>query len=255
MNSDSYNSSEDFFQIDIKTLVDAVVLKIKMIILFALAFGVSAFIISEFVITPKYMASITMCINNNKTMVTDSMDYNDVNASITLVPTYVELIQSYNVLNEVAAKTHDLGYTADDISGMIGVATKEETQIIMLSVINPNPEHANIIANAIAKVAPEKIIDLMEGTNVKVVDESVLPETPVSPSVKKNTVLGFLFGGFLGVALAVLLALLDNSVKSEDDLIHMFKDIPVLGVIPEFINEENESLDSDNKANKETKDV
>lgn len=228
---------EDLFEIDLKSIINAVMSRLKMIVVFALAFALSAFIISNFVMVPKYRATITMCISNSKTMISDSFDINDVNAGIALVPTYVELIQSNNVLGEVAAKTQDLGYTIDDIYSMISISTKEETQIITLNVTNPNPEHANIIANAIADIAPDKITDLMEGSAVKVVDESVLPEYPVSPNVFKYTILGFLFGGFLGVALAILSTLLDTTIKTENDITELYPNIPVLGVIPTFVNQ------------------
>ncbi len=244
MNSNS-NISDEMFEIDFKMLINAVLARIKMIILFAVVCGLSAFLISKFVIIPKYCANVTMCVSNNKTIVADGLDFNDVNASITLVPTYIQLIQSNTVLGEVAAKTNELGYTAKDIGGMISISGYDDTQIINLEVVNPNPEHANIIANAMAVVAPDKMEDLMEGAAVKVIDESVLPEEPFSPSTKKNTLLGFILGAFIGIAIAVIIEMLDTSVKSESDLNSMYPDLPVLGVIPEFTMIEENSSKSD----------
>lgn len=228
----------DYGEIDFRNILEAVLLRIKMICLFTVSFGIIAFLISEFVIVPKYAASATMCIANNATLVSDSVDYNDVNAALTLVPTYVELIQSKNVLDEVAARTQDLGYTSDDIASMLSISYSETTQIIALTITNPDPERANILVNAIAKVAPDKISDLLEGSYIKIIDESTVPELPVSPNVKKNTLMGALFGLFVSVAIAVAYALLDDSVKSESDLTGMFPDIPVLGVIPQFTGED-----------------
>lgn len=230
--------NEDFLSIDIKDIINSIVQRARMIALFAVVTCICFFLISKFVMVPLYEADVTLCVGNNKTMVSDGMDYNDVNASITLVPTYVELIQSNNILSEVAARTQSLGYDAEDIGGMLSVSAYEETQIIMLSIINPNPEHANIIANCIAEVAPEKIVELMEGTSVKVVDESELPTAPISPNVKKNTVLGFLFGAFIGIVIAILLSIFDNSIKEESNLTDLFPELPVLGIIPEFSSED-----------------
>lgn len=233
MNSKDENN-EDFFDIDLHRLINAVFTRIKIIVSFAIAFGISAFLLSNFVITPKYAATITMCVNNNKTMASDTLDFNDVNAGIALVPTISKLIQSYNIVDEVAAKTQDLGYVSDDILAMMGISSIDETQILALNIVNPNPEHANIIANAFADVIPGKINDLMEGSSVKIVDESVIPEKPVSPNAIKYSVYGFIFGGFIGVLLAILLELLDTTIKNEDELINLYPNLPVLGVIPDF---------------------
>lgn len=241
MNSTSTNS-DVYFEIDIRKIFNAILKKIKMIILFAVAFGVSAFLISNFVMTPKYSASVSMCINNSNSMSSDSLDINDVNAGIALVPTYIELMQSYNILSEVAAKTQDLGYAVEDIVSMISVSTIDETQIAIVSVVNPNPEHANIIANAIADVVPERIVSFMEGTSIKVVDNSVLPEQPSFPNVKKFTFLGTAFGLFIGIVLAVLIELLDRTIKSESDINDIYANIPVLASIPEFTQVDDASM-------------
>lgn len=246
MNSTAINSDINF-EIDISKIFEALLKRIKMIILFTAAFGISAFLISNFVITPKYIASVSMCITNNKSMASDSLDINDVNAGIALVPTYIELMQSYNILSEVAAKTQDLGYTVEDIASMISVSTVDETQIAVVSVVNTNPEHANIIANAIADIVPDRIVSFMEGTSIKVVDNSVLPEEPASPNVKKYTVFGLALGLFLGAALAVLMELLDRTVKSEGDLNSIYENIPVLGIIPEFNHSEDAEHTEENK--------
>ncbi|MGN1318088.1 MAG: YveK family protein [Lachnospirales bacterium] len=229
--------------IDIKNLVAAVLSKAKMIVLFAVVFGLSSFLLSEFVIVPKYQTNISMCINNNATVVSGSLDFNDVNASITLVPTYIELLQSNSMLSAVAEKVQELGYTANDIADMISVSTTEETQIISVTVTSTNPEHANIIANAIAETVPDKIVDFMDGTSVRIIDGSTLPDKPASPNVKKNTLLGFILGGIIGIALAVAIELMDNSVKNENDLNNLYPDLPILGVIPTFTQSVEKSVD------------
>lgn len=47
-----------------------------------------------------------------------------------------------------------------------------------LTVINPNPEHAYIIANAIADTAPIKATEIMDGSSVKVIDYAEQPLRP-----------------------------------------------------------------------------
>lgn len=238
MNS-NVDINDDALEIDISRLIQAVFSKIKLIVLFGIVFGLSAFLVSKFVMVPKYQANITMYVSNNATVTSDGFDFNDVNASITLVPTYIELMNSHNILSDVAEETKDLGYSVDDIADMISVSTVEETQIISLTVTNPSAEHANIIANAIANIVPNKVVELMEGSAVRVIDESEIPEAPSSPSTKKNTLLGFMLGIIIGIILAVLMELTDNSVKGESDLNSICPDLPILGIIPAFTKTED----------------
>lgn len=248
VNVNSNTLAQDDLEINFKEIFNAVIARYKLIALMAVVVAFCALLISAFVITPKYQARITMVINSVSD-VTNGFRSDDVTASISLVPTYIELVKSNNVLGDVAAKTQDLGYEAADIADMLSITSTEETQIIEIGVTNSDPEHANIIANAIASIVPDKIVDLMEATSVKVVDASTVPDAPISPNVKKNTAIGFVVGALLGIAIATLIALLDNSIKDESDIAAMYPGLPVLGVLPKFTAKESKP-DVDN--NEET---
>lgn len=69
------------------------------------------------------------------------------------------------------------------------------------------------------------------GQNVRVIDAAQPPRQTYKPKVKLNTLLGLLFGLFLGVAAAFLMEYIDNTLKTPDDVRNAL-DIPVLGMIP-----------------------
>lgn len=71
----------------------------------------------------------------------------------------------------------------------------------------------------------------MEGSSVRIVDYAVVPAYPVSPSITKITMIGFLLGGFVSVGIIVLMELLNESIRSEDYLLQTY-DLPILAVIP-----------------------
>ena len=50
------------------------------------------------------------------------------------------------------------------------------------------------------------------------VEEAEKPNYPVSPNVKKNMIMGGLIGAVLAVGVFTLLFLLDDTIKSEEDV-------------------------------------
>jgi chain length determinant protein EpsF len=69
-----------------------------------------------------------------------------------------------------------------------------------------------------------------EQSDVAVLNPAVVPTEPSGPRVLLNTLVAFLLGTVLGVALALLLELLDRPVRSGGDIKDMLG-IPVLGTI------------------------
>ena len=113
----------------------------------------------------------------------------------------------------------------------------EEAPIFIVTVRNPVPEYAQIIANTFADVAPGLIQGVVKGSDAEIIDRAKLPEKPVSPNVKRFTLIGLVLGFVLGAGLVLLLESLDARVKSSDYLTQTFE-LPVLGVIPNIAAEQ-----------------
>ena len=98
------NNTNDMEQIEIKRLLEIVLDKFVSIVVVTLIFGVLAFAVSKYFITPQYSSEITMIIDNRKntTYLNNAMETKTLSSDITaaqlLVPTYVEMIKSRNVL-------------------------------------------------------------------------------------------------------------------------------------------------------------
>ena len=70
--------------------------------------------------------------------------------------------------------------------------------------------------------------------SVEVHDQPVISESPVSPNVTLNLVLGAVVGLIFGVGIAFLLEYMDTSVKSLED-VERYLQVPVLAVIPKDV--------------------
>jgi len=114
--------------------------------------GATAFIISKRTV-PVYMATTRLLIN--EAPATKNTDYASVLASERLARTYSELLTTQPVLEEVNSR---LGLTRSErqLSSQIKVNLLRDTQLIDVSVEDPNPVLAADIANAIVAVFSEQ---------------------------------------------------------------------------------------------------
>lgn len=247
------HNTNDLEQVDIKRMIEIVLDRIVSIVVITIIFGLVAFALSEFFITPKYESSITMFVNNRRSSNEETLETktlsSDITASQLLVPTYIEMIKSNNVLQEVAdvveEKTGER-YTVKKIKDMLTAEAVANTEIIRVSIKTTDTAMAREIANTIADVAPDKIQKFIELSDVRIIDRAKLSTSPVSPNVRNNTILGALLGFVLSISFILLRELFDVRVKSADDLVSRFK-YPVLGAIPEiYVSYDDSSFDEDN---------
>ena len=187
-----------------------------------------AFLLTKIFITPQYAASASLYVYNtdNRETITQS----DITTSQKLVETYIVIMQSDAVLNQVAEESA-LGYTAKEIKAMFTASAINNTEVFQITIKNPNPEHARLLANTFLKVAPSEIIRVVKAGSVETVDEATLPTSPVSPNTMRNTLIGGLLGLLLSAAIVVLKEFLDTTIKTAED-IKKLTSIPIIGVIP-----------------------
>lgn len=72
----------------------------------------------------------------------------------------------------------------------------------------------------------------LKGNNVRIVDLADVPEYPILPKKRSSLMLGLLGGIALGLALAFLIEMLDQSIRTQED-IEQKLGLPFLGVIPQ----------------------
>jgi capsular exopolysaccharide synthesis family protein len=69
-------------------------------------------------------------------------------------------------------------------------------------------------------------------SNVRVVERALVPKSPFRPSLRNDLSMGLASGLILGFGLALLLHLLDRTIKSGEELERVL-DLPVLSVVPD----------------------
>ena len=218
-------------ELDLMQVIQILWNKIWLIVLVGLLSGVAAFLGTHFLIIPKYTASVKLYVNNSTKINTD-ITSSDLSASQSLVDTYITIIRSDVVLDEVVRQT-GLAYSAAEIDEMITAGSINNTEVFRVSVSNPDAAAAAKIANSIAEIASERIGEIVRGSSVKIIDQAKIPTAISSPDLKKNTLIGVLIGFVTVIAVILLIELLDQRVKTEGDL-EKISDLPILGCITEF---------------------
>lgn len=78
-----------------------------------------------------------------------------------------------------------------------------------------------------------KISEVMQPTDVQIIDEAIVPDKPVSPKKALNIIIAAVLGLFLGIGLALMLEYLNQAIRSTDD-VEYYLDLAVLGSIPDY---------------------
>ena len=239
------NMEED--TIDLLELAKALWKNILIIALVAVLFGSAAFGYTAFLIEPEYQATASLYVNNSSFSLgatSFSISSADLSASNSLVSVYIYILQSRTTMEDVI-KEADLSYTPEELSKMVSAKGVSSTGAFEVTVTSNNPAEAELIANTIAQILPDRISEIVDGSSVRIVDYAVIPSHRAGPSMVKNTAVGILAGGFLAAAVVILRFLLDDRykvlIKSADELREMYPDIQVLAMIPDMRVSEKKS--------------
>lgn len=215
-------------ELDLRALWQVIAKRWKFIIVIPLAAALISLLVSAYIITPQYTASTTIIVTRPAD--TSELIYRDVQLSRELVGTYREIMHSRRVL-EMAIANRSLPYSAGQLREMVDVQAVRDTELLTVDVTHPDPELARDIANEMARVFKEQVVDIMKIENVSVVDEAVTPGGAVSPRVDLNVAVAFVVGLMAAFGLAFLHEYLDQSVKDPGEAQQLLQ-VPVIGVVP-----------------------
>jgi len=221
-------------------LMDILKLYLKRWWIIAIAIIVGAVIagiVTTTLITPMYTSYGTLYTENTADIMSQNVteiDYNTSMARKELVKTYAEILSS-NSFMQLVADQIDLGYSAGQIKSMVSMSSKNETEILIISVTSPDPTTSHIIAQKVLDIAPKFVSEIIEGGSAKILDQPVFSKNPSSPNLVKNVEIGAILGILFSLALILAIEIIDNKVKDADSVAAMFK-YPVLGEIPSMQN-------------------
>lgn len=172
----------------------------------------------------------------------------DLQLGASLTSDYTVLITSTPVMEQVISDL-DLDMTAEQLKGSVSINNPTDTRILEITVNNTDSKMAKKIVDEIANVSSSYIGDKMEVIPPKIIEVGKIATVRTSPSVKKNAALGFLLGFLACAAIVVVYAVMDDTIKTEED-IEKYLGVSVLAKVPDrkdFINSKNRKSKNKNK--------
>ncbi len=219
-------------ELDLKELIYIIRERLWFIIFITiLAVGASA-TISYFVLEPVYRASTTLMVGKPPEYYMDStqLQIQDLNLNQRLARTYGEIVKSRGV-SELVISRLELNLTPEQLKNKTSVDLVKDTEFITISVTDTNPEQAAIIANKVAEIFQDRVIEMMKVDNVQVLDSAIVPKSPIKPRPQLNIAIAGVLGIMLSVFIVFLLEYLDNTIKTPED-IEKYLGLNVIGIIP-----------------------
>ena len=169
---------------------------------------------TKLLITPQYTATSMIYILSESTSITSLAD---VQIGDSLAQDFMIIGKSRPVVEKVI-KRLDLDASYEAVSKTITFENPTDSHILKISVTNPEPKLAADISNAVAEVTRAQIADVMGTDEPNTLEEAIVPVSPSSPNTMKNTMLGALLGAVLAAGLIIVLYLMDDTIKDEDDV-------------------------------------
>lgn len=223
--------------IDLVELVYRLLASWKMITGLTLLFVLVMGLYTVFLATPIYEATATIYVLNRDD---SAINLSDLQLGNALAKDYVKVFDIWEVHEEVISNL-GLSYSYKEMEEMLTVTNTSDTRMLDITIALPDPEEAAAIANQYAQVASQFIAETMATDKPSMMSVALVPANPVSPSLVKNVLIGFLLGMMLSCGYVTIWMVLDDKYKTAEE-IRRYTGLPTLAVIPlEKDNGKNDS--------------
>ena len=220
------NGNEEV-EIDLVEIFHALLSKIWLIILLA-ALGLGAMLgYTMLFVKPTYSSTSTIYILSKSTSITSLAD---IQLGSQITKDYQVIITSRPVLEEVINNL-SLNKTYENLRTQISINNPDNTRFLEITVKDSDAYLAKKIVDELTDVSVRTTGDVMDTTPPNIMDYGQVASSPVSPSLKKNGLIGGLLGFVLACAIIIIQFMMNDSIKTGED-VEKYLGLNVLGMIP-----------------------
>ncbi len=235
-------------ELGFKDLLMIFVPKIWLIVIVALVFALGLGVYSGFIQSDSYTAGATMMISKSST----SINSNDRDLASDMVDTYKVVIYSNdfllsvsdNIRNDEKYADKDWNLTPTALSSMISIVRYDNTEAFEISVTSGDPDLAYAVATSLSMAVRDELPNRLPyekgSIYTTIINPAVPPIAPNSKNVVRNAIIGFVVGAILAMVVVFLTTMFDVTIRDIKKIEDNF-DIPVLGVIPRYVSDEEAS--------------
>ena len=212
--------------ITIQKIISILLHRLKFILLATLLAGILFFLYSKFIITPMYSTSSMIYVQNYNGDSTSNKENNkiyssDISGSSNLAKICVTLFQNSDEVTSL--------YNGCNVS----ISVNEETFFITINVSGDDPQKCANVANQVADQCKIVFDKYLKYGTIGGIREAKVPTRPYEPNNLKNSLIGLLVGLATSCVIAILLELIDTTIKADDDIQEIYG-LPVFAEIPDF---------------------
>lgn len=228
---DNTNSSRVLnFQknIDTKEIVFTLIKKWYILVSATIIAFLVTLIYTTAFVTPLYSSTAKIIIfNKQQTTTTNDLE---LSSSLYLAKDFKEIITDKMVLNDVSDELKGK-YTISQLKGYISINNPQNTRIIEISALSPDPKDSKKIVDTVCEVSQEKLVELMGLDRITLISNGDVAKAPSHPNVARNLIFGVLIGILIGGVIIFIIYLTDNKITSAEDVEKIFG-MSVLVTIP-----------------------
>ncbi len=234
-------------EIDLKEIFLLLLSKWWIILLSGLILAGVVGTYNKFFVTPMYSSTTQLVIVGSTSTITS---LTDLQIGSSLTKDYIMVVKSRPVVEKVIENLKlDMSY--EQLLSRVQVTNEAETRILSISITDADPYMAKQIVDQFALVSKTRIAELMDIAEPGILSAGVVNENKVSPTTAKNAAIGGLLGIVLCMGVFIVRFLLDDTIKSSED-IEKYLGLTTLAILPyeEAGVEEQKRENAENKVKK-----
>lgn len=220
-------------EISFKDIFNIIKKNIVFIVAVAIIAAMLSFFYTNFFVTKTYTATVKLYVSTNYNTSSGSENINNYNYAQKLVATYIELLNTNSFFADVSENLNEK-FTPSQLDAMVSFTSIEDTEVFKATVTSSSPTDAKLIADAVAKTAPQTMDKFIKtSAQLKIVDSATVPKAPTSPNVSKSVLIAFFAGLVIALVISFIRDYFDVKVKYDEDMTTLCN-VPVLAAIPDF---------------------
>lgn len=196
----------------------------------AVASAVVAFLVTSFVIEPRYTSSRALYVNSG-TNSSAGVNLNEINASQKLANTYIVILKNGTIYDDLSIEL-DGKYTSQQLKSMIALSTVDNTEVIRITATSTDPYEAADICQKFSELAPAALEQVVLGGQVEAFGEPDVNTTPSSPNKPMAVAVAAVGGAFIAACLFVIISFLDTKVRDANSITERY-DFSLIGMVPD----------------------
>lgn len=207
------NREQNEIEFDLLQMLSYLMKRVWIILLAMAVFAVAGFVISKKNEVPQYTASCRVFVNREG----KELNYNEALASLYLRRNSEVILTGRNVAAQIVENL-GISVSPDVVSNSIRISAAEDTHVLELKYTDTNPVRAAAILNELCDVGAAEIKRHITNANFSVMYYAEVPVAPIAGTTLRDSLVGAAIGMVLAAAVLIVIFLMDDTIRSEDDV-------------------------------------